>query len=464
MIVESFKVIGLFGIINADLSFKRDLTVIIGRNASGKTSVLSLLAAFMHLDLESIRSMKFVSSAVQISNGDQAILIEAANDCDMPYIAIRWGDRSARIPLNDEPGLRGPRRVNSPALASFFGVSSSSEITEAIQGWSELSREFKRHTKLTFVRLDRTVVAINAQGEELRDESATIFRHNNAVQNNNTKDPLDLVIGETRERFMRYKRELTVIRYDAYRALMKLHFKPVKPTSKKSNLATLEKKLSELRLRVSKSQFAKELPETEEFFQSLDLLLKQAKAPIAKKSGRKTLAEESLQFMLEMSEQQLEGLLKIFDDEQQRASRAEEELKRYVDVLERFLKESGKRLWFSDDRFELAFYVPANGETASGQGRSLKTLSSGERQVVIVLTYLAFLSGPNSVFIIDEPELSLHLRWQGYLMSALKTLRPDGGQIIVATHAPEVAGRAPQNCIQLKQAYMPEIEGPSNAE
>lgn len=168
--------------------------------------------------------------------------------------------------------------------------------------------------------------------------------------------------------------------------------------------------------------------------------------------------------MLEKSEQQLEGLLKIFDDEQQRAIKAEEELKRYIDVLERFLKESGKRLWFSDDRFELAFYVPANGETPSGQGRSLKTLSSGERQVLIVLTYLAFLSGPNSIFIIDEPELSLHLRWQGYLMNALKTLRPDGGQIIVATHAPEVAGRAPKNCIQLKQAYMPEIDGASNAE
>lgn len=464
MIVELFKVDGLFGIINADLNFKRDLSVIIGRNASGKTSVLSLLAAFMHLDLESIRTMKFVLSSVQISNDNQSIKIEASTECEIPYIAIQWGDRSARIPLNDEMTLKSPRRASSPALAAFYGVSSSNEVAEAIHGWSELSREFRRHTKLTFVRLDRTVVAVNSQGEELRDESAAIFRYNSTLPNNSAKEPLDLVIGETRERFMRYKRELTSIRYDAYRALMKLHFKPVKLSNKKSNMAALEKKLNELRLRVSKSQFAKELPETEEFFQSLDILLGQAKAPIEKKSGRKTLAEESLHFMLEMSEQQMEGLLKIFDDEQQRAIKAEEELKRYVDVLERFLKESGKKLWFSDERFELAFYVPANGEKPSGLGRSLKTLSSGERQIVIVLTYLAFLSGPNSVFIIDEPELSLHLRWQGYLMNALKTLRPDGGQIIVATHAPEVAGRAPKNCIQLKQAYMPEIEGPNYAE
>jgi predicted ATPase len=464
MIVESFTVKGLFGIIDADLNFNRDLSVILGRNASGKTSVLNLLAACINLDLESIRGMQFVSAKLRISNGDEVILIEAANDCDVPYIAIQWGERSARIPLNDERGARAPRRVNSPVLAAFYGVLSSNEVAEAIQGWSELSREFKRCTRLTFVRLDRTVVAVNPQGEELRDETVAIYRSGSALQSNIPKDPLDLVIGETRERFMRFKQDLHVIRYEAYRALMRLHFKPVKPTNKKSNIPTLEKKLNELRVRVAKSQFAKELPETEEFFQSLDILLKQAKAQTAKKIGRKTLAEESLQFMLEMSEQQMEGLLKIFDEEQQRAIKAEVELKRYVDVLERFLKESGKKLWFSDERFELAFYVPAIGETPNGPGRSLKTLSSGERQIVIVLTYLAFLSGPNSVFIIDEPELSLHLRWQGYLMSALKTLRPDGGQIIVATHAPEVAGRAPKNCIQLKQAYMPEIEGNSYAE
>jgi predicted ATPase len=95
-------------------------------------------------------------------------------------------------------------------------------------------------------------------------------------------------------------------------------------------------------------------------------------------------------------------------------------------------------------------------------GRNLKDLSSGERQILIVLTYLAFLSGPDSIFIIDEPELSLHLRWQGYLIEALQKLRPPGSQILIATHAPEIAGRARRHSIQLSQKYLPNISGSSN--
>jgi len=87
--------------------------------------------------------------------------------------------------------------------------------------------------------------------------------------------------------------------------------------------------------------------------------------------------------------------------------------------------------------------------------RSLKELSSGERQVLIVLTYLAFLTGENGIFVIDEPELSLHLRWQSYLVGALRSLRPAGCQIIVATHAPEIAGRARESCVLLSPAYLP---------
>lgn len=456
MIVSSFKVEKLFGIIDADLVLKRDLSVIVGRNASGKTSVLSLLSNFMHLDYESIKATRFESAVAVLMHGDETIILEAANDGENAFLSIRWGDRVVKTSLADEPSPKNIRRLTSPSLASFYGVSSALEVSEAVQAWNETSREFRRLSRLTFVRLDRTVIAINPQGEEAREEAASSFRITPA-QRTATKDPIDLVIEATRERFFKQRRELSLIRYDAYRSLMQLHFTPIKSAKKKGNITDLEKKLKELRLRVSKSLFAKELGTQEEYFKSLDNLMNQAKTPSQRKAGRKTLAEESLQFMLEISEQQIEGLLKIFDEEQARTTKAEHEIKKYIDALEKFLKESGKRLWFSEDRFELAFYVPAIGEKPEGEGRSLKTLSSGERQVVIVLTYLAFLSGPNSIFIIDEPELSLHLRWQGYLMTALKALRPEGGQIIIATHAPEIAGRAARNSIQLRQKYMPEV-------
>jgi predicted ATPase len=465
MIVASFRVEGLFGIIDADLELKPDLSVIVGRNGSGKTSILSLLSNFMHLDYDSIRATKFKSAIAVLQHGSDTITVASSNDGEGAFLSIQWGPRLAKISLADDlPPRASLRRYSPSSLAAFYGVNSAAEVTEAMQSWQETSREFKKLSRLTFVRLDRTVVAVTPQGDETRDEAATAFR-TLPGQRPAAKDPIDLVIEATRDRFFRNRRELSKIRYEAYRALMQLHFTPVKPATKKGNIEDLERKLKELRLRVSKSQFAKELGKQEEYFKSLDTLMGQAKkTPTQRKPGRKTSAEESLQFMLETSEQQIEGLLKIFDAEQERVTAAEQEINTYIHSLERFLAESGKRLWFSDDRYELAFYVPAIGETPEGEGRSLKTLSSGERQIVIVLTYLAFLSGPDSIFVIDEPELSLHIRWQGYLMNALNKLRPKGGQIIIATHAPEIAGRAPSSCIQLRQKHMPVVAESDNEE
>jgi len=66
-------------------------------------------------------------------------------------------------------------------------------------------------------------------------------------------------------------------------------------------------------------------------------------------------------------------------------------------------------------------------------------LSSGEKQIFILLTQALLNSENPVVYVADEPELSLHVRWQSRLLKALQDL---GGkiQIIVATHSPDMIG------------------------
>ena len=190
------------------------------------------------------------------------------------------------------------------------------------------------------------------------------------------------------------------------------------------------------------------------FFDSFQDLLPEV--PTQKKIGRRSLAEESIQVLLAVKEKQIENLLTIFDNEQEEAAKAYSKIRSYLIATSKFLKESGKILDF-DENLELVFSIPNEPQDENGKTRtrSLKELSSGERQVIIVLTYLAFLAGEKSIFIIDEPELSLHLRWQGYLIEALKTLRPKDCQVIIATHAPEIVGRSRQNVTLLAPSYLP---------
>jgi ABC-type cobalamin/Fe3+-siderophores transport system ATPase subunit len=69
---------------------------------------------------------------------------------------------------------------------------------------------------------------------------------------------------------------------------------------------------------------------------------------------------------------------------------------------------------------------------------SLEKLSSGERHLLTFLTLFLIIGRTRSFFIIDEPEISLNMKWQRELMPLLSELCPQA-QIIVATHSPSIA-------------------------
>ncbi|WP_162885996.1 AAA family ATPase, partial [Pseudomonas syringae] len=86
--------------------------------------------------------------------------------------------------------------------------------------------------------------------------------------------------------------------------------------------------------------------------------------------------------------------------------------------------------------------------TQNSKPVDLANLSSGEKQLLILLAHARFGSTKRSAFIVDEPEISLHMRWQEMLVDAL--LR--GGksnQFIFATHSPEIVGYHTDNVIRL---------------
>lgn len=467
MILKKFIVNRLHNLIDANIDFHDDINIIVGRNGSGKTSILTLLSSLVRLDIENIKSCIFDYCELTVNAGvSGTIKISASNSEEKRLIAISWTDHEdIEIPLIDMEAVfrYGARRPTPAMLAATFGVGDQGNPAELYRRWSLISSEFLQIAKLTFVRLDRTIVAMDPDGIEAGE---------NGIQNSRDRsrsavvkrDPIDEVTRVTQTKYFDYKRSVELIRAEVYRELMRLHFSPIKPLGKKGNIAQLKKKLVELKLRVNSSSLVSDIQGlTKEFFESLENLVKQAEpASAPKRTGRKTLAEESVQLMLELKESQTEELLNIFDNERKKLFEANKSIRNYLDTLEKFLSESGKKLWFSEDSLQLAFYIESAGEKAEGVGRNLKDLSSGERQILIVLTYLAFLSGPDSIFIVDEPELSLHLRWQGYLIEALQKLRPPGSQILIATHAPEIAGRARRHSIQLSQKYLPNVSGSSN--
>ena len=69
----------------------------------------------------------------------------------------------------------------------------------------------------------------------------------------------------------------------------------------------------------------------------------------------------------------------------------------------------------------------------------LTELSSGEQHEVVLLFELIFKSTENSLVLIDEPEISLHVVWQKEFLNDIKEIiKLQNIDIVIATHSPQI--------------------------
>lgn len=74
-----------------------------------------------------------------------------------------------------------------------------------------------------------------------------------------------------------------------------------------------------------------------------------------------------------------------------------------------------------------------------GKEFDISELSSGEKQLFLRALSLKFLNVNNSIILIDEPEISLHPRWQRKIINVYENIG-ENNQIIIATHSPHIIG------------------------
>jgi predicted ATP-binding protein involved in virulence len=127
------------------------------------------------------------------------------------------------------------------------------------------------------------------------------------------------------------------------------------------------------------------------------------------------------------------GILKAVEEYNSRRDQEAREINEYLTTLNSFLNNSKKTLSF-DSAQNLVFTI----DGIPGE-RQINTLSSGEAQLFVILTHLFFNPAAQraNVFIIDEPELSLHVQWQELFVESVRAANPRV-QYILATHSPSI--------------------------
>ena len=80
----------------------------------------------------------------------------------------------------------------------------------------------------------------------------------------------------------------------------------------------------------------------------------------------------------------------------------------------------------------------------------LDSLSSGEQHELILHYDLLFRVQPNTVVLLDEPELSLHIEWQSKFLSDLMAIvKLSGFDALVATHSSHIVGDRDELMVEL---------------
>jgi predicted ATP-binding protein involved in virulence len=80
-------------------------------------------------------------------------------------------------------------------------------------------------------------------------------------------------------------------------------------------------------------------------------------------------------------------------------------------------------------------------KTSDENDLDLSSLSSGEQHELVMLYDLLFHVKPNTLVLLDEPELSLHITWQkAFLEDLLKVVSETTFDVLIATHSPFIVG------------------------
>ena len=123
-----------------------------------------------------------------------------------------------------------------------------------------------------------------------------------------------------------------------------------------------------------------------------------------------------------------------------------QEIDKFLNLVNGFLSDSGKILNYNE-KGQLFYTIEGNGKAKN----LLYTLSLGEIWLITMFASIIFkpiFSDVPVVILIDEPELSLHVRWQEKLIDSLIEASKDV-QYIIATHSPEIIRGRIDHCLEL---------------
>ncbi len=425
---------GVHGYLSLDIDFLPDLTFLTGLNGCGKTSALRLLMGLLTPSVPQLVGITYESACVTTEVEGQLIAVTSTRTAETLTLSVTGEDDVLRLSAADMQlalEFRADEAVRSP-LQRRLGRN------KAIARIAGLSTPM-------FLALDRrSVSAATAEDPELAYRRELEYRRGirvdrprrvgmpSSLQDVETlvRDSLNATRAAQEKMDERLRTELLVdaFRYERVGPQMPVDI-PNRSVLNDFKRRQAAAETSAARLRLPLGEVQKALTRFfEDMSRTVDVLESARGAPSEKRQ------DELFGWL--MNKAQVDRIVRYVEKlEKYGAQRAElhAPMDRFLSLANGFLEQTGKSLQLSDsDRLLVAIHDEP-------RARSTHELSSGESQIVIMLAHLSLSRElrESGVFVIDEPELSLHLAWQERFVQAVQDANPRV-QLIMATHSPAI--------------------------
>lgn len=444
MKLTNLKIRHLYGNYDYNVEFNEDVTFIYGENGCGKTTILNIIEAIITGQLYKLFGYKFA----EILLGYKQSL-----DNKKHFINIKFRGEQLEITFENKPFL-----IEKEARYMFDDASEQRDYY--FRNYEILS---KINKTFNYVYLPLNRNSDHWRSVEPPYTARPIMRRNtNVIYEDNYDISMQKVENLIKEKYREIYSDISIVndtfRNEVLKSLIEIENNTsfqeiIENIAKKQQMIEDMSKTKSAYIKILKDLNLIDRSEEKKYNDVFEQLI------VALEKGSEGLVLDVVFKVQEIFK--IKKLLPIAAEMEQKKTEIRKPIELFIGTINEFInnKEDDKTIQINNVG-DVSFITRYTQEPID-----IQLLSSGEKQLITFFANLIFNveNKTNGIFVVDEPELSLHLTWQQkFVEKALKV--NNNIQLIFATHSPEFVGKYRDRMYKLKKKYVGNIGGIKTSE
>ncbi|MEW6235791.1 MAG: AAA family ATPase [Candidatus Omnitrophota bacterium] len=413
--LEKVEIKGFWGNRDISISFNPDVNFLIGVNGSGKTTVINLIAAALNADFPTLDRLPFNSMQLQLrevnGNSTPSIEVEKKPQERSPYPSISFSIKSKETDkaVNYSLDQIEEGRIYRTASHEYYHSYPARHSQRLGKIHYDIIEHLSGLVNISWLSIHRTTASYRSKEE--RSFESTIDQKLSELSNEFIKY-FSLLDKQSAIEIDRFQQTifLSLLSDESESEVFSI-LKSLDPDNEKQELIKIFKLF-----RLDENEYLKSV---ERHFDSYSKLFQK----LSNSSGFRL---EDLSVLI--GTRRIHSIVQDWSKLTEKQKDIYKPRNTFLNVVNSLMQRKEIKI---NEKNELEV------KTQSKKIFPLKFLSSGEKQLLIILGEALLQQSAPWIYIADEPELSLHVTWQESLVRNLRNVNPKA-QIIFATHSPDI--------------------------